>query len=427
MGQLQEPDFPSSFPFVAPATQASENSVMLQWGYTKWSYTKKFTSCIRYTSMGKKRLLICALGFIVTVVLYFMMLSRHESHATDFAVAAKEDGLDVEQPLWAVDIGSNRGRVFVCIFTGRWQYLRILLPYLYRELRQNGGVVDKVLFVMLRYTKETQVKLKNFSETANDILNDEVFRLVYFKNDPITEKDKEDRKETVNFGKHYEDFHYHVFQRLKENPLDVYFKMDDDIVFLQPNVFGIMLMKNNSSDCFIHFANIVSNWRCNWLHQKIGVFDKEVNPKGLNIEYGPFAGCGWERADCAEMILHAFVHHYRKNQTSRYLFPEREHTTDRLRFSINFFLFDTNLVNVKRLMEAGPINQDDERWWTETYSATAPHPNCIVGEALVVHFSYFTTEKKMLDLGLLKEFEQIVRIELRQTLPQLLWNAVEFL
>ena len=376
--------------------------------------------------MGNKSLclLICALGFLV--VFYFIMLSRYESHETNFPVPAREDGLsdhDVQHHLRVEDIESNRGRVFVCVFTGRWQYLRILLPYLYRELRQNGGVVDKVLFAMMKYTNETQVKLKTFLETANGIFNYEVFQLVYFKNDPINQ----DKKETLDYGTIYEGFHYHIFQRLKENPLDVYFKIDDDIVYIQPNVFGTILMKKNSSDCFMHFANIVSNWRCNWLHQKIGVFDKEVNPKELKIDYDPFGNCGWKRADCAEMILRSFVHHYHKNQTSRYLLPEREHLTDRLRFSINFFLFDTDLVDIKRLMEAGPINHDDELWWTEKYTATAPHPNCIVGETLVVHFSYSPTEKNMLDLGLLKEFENIVRIELRQTLPQLLWKAVEFL
>ena len=41
---------------------------------------------------------------------------------------------------------TKRGRVYVCVFTGRWMHLRILLPYLYRELRQNGGVVDRVMF-----------------------------------------------------------------------------------------------------------------------------------------------------------------------------------------------------------------------------------------------------------------------------------------
>ena len=368
--------------------------------------------------MKKMSLLKYALSLLVVFLFQSILLLRYELHSTNPASVAAGPTVQNQGKVVDVDIESNRGRVHVCIFTGRWRYLRVMLPYLYRELRQNGGVVDKVLFAMLGYTEETQVKLKNFSETANGILNDEPFQLVYFKKDPITEK--------VKLGKFYDDFHYYVYQRLKENPLDVYFKIDDDIVYLRPNVFGTMLMKKNSSDCFIHFANIISNWRCNWIHQQIGVFDKEVNPKELKIEYNPFANCGWKRADCAEMILRAFVHHYHKNQTNRYLFPKREHTTDRLRFSINFFLFDADLVDMRRLMKAGPINEDDERWWTERYSGSAPHPNCIVGAALVVHFSYYTTEQNMLDLGLLKEFENIVRIELWETLPKLLWKALEF-
>jgi len=77
-------------------------------------------------------------------------------------------------------------------------------------------------------------------------------------------------------------------------------------------------------------------------------------------------------------------------------------------------------------MEVGTI-RDDEVWWTVKYSGGAQHTNCIVGEALVVHFSYSVTTKQMLDLGLLKEFEDIVLIELRDIFPGVLWNATDFL
>ena len=63
-------------------------------------------------------------------------------------------------------------------------YLRILLPYLYRELRQNGGVVDRVIFAMIGYTEEAQSKLKNFVTAANSILKDEAFQFLYLKEDP---------------------------------------------------------------------------------------------------------------------------------------------------------------------------------------------------------------------------------------------------
>ena len=66
-----------------------------------------------------------------------------------------------------------------CGFTGRWMFLRALLPYLYRQLRQNGGLVDRVLFSMLGYTSETQHKLQHFSTAANTILQYEVFQFLF--------------------------------------------------------------------------------------------------------------------------------------------------------------------------------------------------------------------------------------------------------
>ena len=50
------------------------------------------------------------------------------------------------------------------------------------------------------------------------------------------------------------------------------------------------------------------------------------------------------------------------------------------------------------MMETGPI-KDDEVWWSIHYSGKAPQTNCIVGEGVVVHFSYAITVKQMLDLG----------------------------
>ena len=158
-------------------------------------------------AMKKMSLLKYALSLLLVFLFQLILLLRYELHSTNPASVAAGPTVQNQGKVVDVDIESNRGRVHVCIFTGRWRYLRVMLPYLYRELRQNGGVVDKVLFAMLGYTEETQVKLKNFSETANGILNDEPFQLVYFKKDPITEK--------VKLGKFYDDFHYYVFQRLK--------------------------------------------------------------------------------------------------------------------------------------------------------------------------------------------------------------------
>ena len=150
------------------------------------------------------------------------------------------------------DVERTSGRVYACVFTGRWMFLRVLLPYLYRELRQNGGVIGRVLFPMLGYTSETQLKLQHFSTAANSILQDEVFQFLYLKKDPT---DGHNQPELAPF---YTEFCCVVLQRLLRNPADIYFKMDDDIVYLHPNVFGSLPKNKNTSDCFIHFGSIVT-------------------------------------------------------------------------------------------------------------------------------------------------------------------------
>ena len=125
------------------------------------------------------------------------------------------------------------------------------------------------------------------------------------------------------------------------------------------------------------------------------------------------------------MVLRTFVYYYHKKQLSKHLVSERSLTEKGHRFSINFFLLDVDIAHIKQMMELGTI-RDDELWWSSTYSGKASQPNCIVGEALMVHFSYFTTVKQMLELGLLKEFENIALMELGETLLRTLWNAADF-
>ena len=77
------------------------------------------------------------------------------------------------------------------------------------------------------------------------------------------------------------------------------------------------------------------------------------------------------------------------------------------------------------MMELGGT-RDDERWWSSTYSGNASQPNCIAGEALMVHFYYYSEANRMVELGLLKEFENIVIMELGEASPKTLWKATDF-
>ena len=172
------------------------------------------------------------------------------------------------------------------IFTGRWKFLRIYLPYIYRELRVNGGVLDRVVFMMVDYDNFTYSRLLNFAQIANSHLRSKVFEF-NFMGYPLHHKPSS----YSAFGMVY----YQIFDDLMKHPYNRYFKSDDDIVYVHPGTFRKMIEEKNSCECFMHFANIVTNWRCNIMHQEMGVYDNRViNPKRLEFEFSSTAYCGWK-------------------------------------------------------------------------------------------------------------------------------------
>ena len=82
----------------------------------------------------------------------------------------------------------------VFLYCGRWHFLRIQLPYLYRDLRKNGGVVDKMQLMMIGYNKITLDKLINFTEAANSILMEEVFSFHFMGYIPYSQSGKSTQK-----------------------------------------------------------------------------------------------------------------------------------------------------------------------------------------------------------------------------------------
>ena len=188
------------------------------------------------------------------------------------------------------------------VYTGRWKFIRILFPYIYRELRKNGGVLDRVWFMMMDNDIETHSNLIELTKVANRILEQNVFELHYMGRAPGKPPPK---------LSYYQVPYYEIFAEMNSNCSNRYFKMDDDVVYIHPGTFTNMTESKNSHQCFIHFANIVTNWRCNIKHQELGVYNtSEVNPKNLKFEFKPFAKCGWKSKKCAELTLTTFLHYY---------------------------------------------------------------------------------------------------------------------
>ena len=86
-------------------------------------------------------------------------------------------------------------------------------------------------------------------------------------------------------------------------------------------------------------------------------------------------------------------------------------------------MMNKDTINKAALMESWPIGYDDEEWWTSLYvKKTEPH--CIVGNSLVVHFSYFTTLAALSNITLINEFEQIAYEEQHTHVPREVWTML---
>ena len=308
----------------------------------------------------------------------------------------------------ARDSGRDGYTNIVFVYAGRWPYLRIQLPYLYRDLRENGGVIDKVQFMMLRYNTESLERLGNFSELANSILNRQVFSVHHPAWIPYTLKQKNKKKKGDGGG--YMKALYEVCKQLIEYPLTRYFKLDDDVVYIHPKAFENMI-ETKRSDCGFNYFNIAGcNWRCSWIHQKYGIFDEEINPKNLTFQFDPFAKCGWKSLECANLTLQTFLHYYHHSQLEKYFQFDVEYLTDRTRFSINAFLLDnsSNPVRMKEVIEKKQLSGSDEVMLAKYFEHTS-NPPCVVGKALVLHFGYRTVNEDLLKMGLLETFYDLSR------------------
>ena len=89
-------------------------------------------------------------------------------------------------------------------------------------------------------------------------------------------------------------------------------------------------------------------------------------------------------------------------------------------------MLDKDVINIKSMLESGSIPPSDEQWWTVTYAGKFKQPNCIVGGGLVVHFAFRPSSGKMLQLGLLNEFELIVQKEVGALMEKELWDVLKF-
>lgn len=301
----------------------------------------------------------------------------------------------------------------VCIFTGRWHFLRVLLPHIFRELRANGGPIDRVWFMAMGCTDKDLKRLKEFATAANEILQEDVFVFHIYTTDKVK-------------GKHGRPFAFaycEMHANLLEYPNNHYFKIDDDVVYIHPGSFDRAIEnKAKFPTCLVSLFNTAGgNWMCNRIMQDNGAFKGVDNPD--NIDFHHVGGEGGTVS--TKFALEAFLHYQKANQVEKLFISSR---SDKSRFTMNAAMFDAGTFDPDLLQKVDVMKYTkDEPWLTNYYPKIGNRSNCIVGDALVVHFSHAPPSNGLVKLGMLKKFEDVV-ISMKKDIKmdEELWRLLDY-
>eukprot|EP00731_Ephydatia_muelleri_P004810 Em0002g986a len=125
------------------------------------------------------------------------------------------------------------GKNYVFVFTGRWRYLRVQFPYLFANLRVNGGVIDYIHYVMINYDPFTQGKLESLASMVRNLTENDETLVINYLSYPRGHPPSNPKK-----GAYATAYMYHDnINGIIRHPCNRYFKVDDDVVYIHPGTF----------------------------------------------------------------------------------------------------------------------------------------------------------------------------------------------
>lgn len=281
------------------------------------------------------------------------------------------------------------------VWYGRAEYVRILWPYLRRNVRSRGGVLSQLWVVVFTHDQADRAIAATWASECTEVR--------------IIEPDNHNR-----CGRNDSD----VWNRLVQGHRDAIFvRVDDDTVFVKDGTIEALvdhvLTEGPRS---LAVANVVNHCQMPALHQALGAWRA---PAG--VEPFHYYGSSWTRGELAVAQLEAFLHNYHADALSRYSFAQWDLNACRCtrkqfmldichrgyyRWCINFFAVSGALLDGKRLHapdgreeswisaylphdEEVPHDSDQNVLGSAARSTTnRPVRAVVLGESLVVHFAY---------------------------------------
>lgn len=173
----------------------------------------------------------------------------------------------------------------------------------------------------------------------------------------------------------------------------IYIKIDDDIVWLEDGFFTKLVEAriNNPQYLFI-LPNIINNALIDHIHFRKGIlgFDKFVT-------YNCACNTGWKDPVFAEKKHRILIEHILNNTLDIYRFNQWV-LAGYERISINCLCYFGDKYNV---------SVNDEKFLTENLTKIKQKHNCVFGDMLCSHFSFWPQAKYMDQTNLLKIYGEI--------------------
>lgn len=253
------------------------------------------------------------------------------------------------------DLLNNFMKVITVTPAGRKKYLEILCPYLLK----NKHIISEHHFWVNTTNKED-------IEYLNKLASENTF----FKLVPIP-KGTPNKNTTICL--------------FFENCVDkdaVYIRFDDDICWMANDaVEKLVNYRIRHPEPFIVSGNVVNNSICTHLHQRFGNIPIDIGMCG----YNRICDNGWKSPEKAVTFHECFLEALKGGVTDRYKFPAWYfHTYED--FSINCISF----LGKDFAEFGGKVGHDEELWLTHDKPKELGRRNCIYGDALFAHFSYYT-------------------------------------
>jgi hypothetical protein len=259
-------------------------------------------------------------------------------------------------------------KLVVTIPAGRKRYMEVMLPHI---LKQKGFIDE------LRIWCNTKNK--------SDI---EYFQKIVSSNSDFI---------TIDYAPLAGQGSYGINQFFKNtiDPNTIYLRIDDDIVWAEKDFFKKMYkFRLENPKYFLVYGNIVNNAVCDHLCQKNGVYEPEPH-YGFNC----VDANGWSNPILAENKHRRLIENIKNNQLEKYRFsPVVLENYERV--SINCICwFGSEFAKFN-----GIVGLDEEQWLASDKPREIGVPNCIFGDALCSHFSFYTQREHMDKTDILDEY-----------------------